>query len=382
MDKTMKKIMIGFAALLWLFPQCKKPYIPAVLIAADNYLVIDGFINTSPGGITSIVLTRTRNLTDTVVNASELGARISIQSAAGNTYQLHEINNGRYESDALTLSAATQYKLVIITGQNKQYLSDLVTVKSTPAIDSISWRQDVKGVTVYANTHDPANNTHYYRWQYVQTWEYHSQLTSIWGVKNGLAYVRDNTQQVNVCYTISPSTGVLTGSSAALSQDVIYNAPIAVFPIGDSTLQYRSSFLVTQYALNPQAYSYWQIIQKNSQDLGTLFDLQPSQLEGNFHSVDNPAEPVVGYMSATNAQQKRIFINGSDLTGWPFPFVGSYTCRQVNVPVNSTNFLIIDYPDTSYAPYYYISNGPLVMAKNVCIDCTRSGGVTEKPSFW
>ena len=381
--KKFERNNILFYALLVLFTaQCKKPYEPAVLVKGDTYLVVDGFINTSPASVTSIILTRTKNLTDTVVTIAEPGAQVSIQNAEGVSYPLHETGKGHYESNSLTLSASTQYKIVITTNANKKYQSDLVSVKPTPAIDSISWQEDSKGVIVYANTHDPANNTHFYRWQYVETYEYHSQLSTPWGVSNGLAYVRDPTQQVNVCYNTSTSNSVLLGSSAALSQDVISKAPIAKFLTGDSTLQYRASFLVTQYALSPQAYSYWQIIQKNSQQLGTLFDLQPSQLEGNFHSIDNPNEPVVGYISATNSQEKRIFINKTDLTGWPSDFGGSYQCIQIRVPVNPTNFLIIDNTDTSYAPYYFITSGPLVLAKKVCLDCTLSGGVTTKPSFW
>ena len=76
--------------LLMMMAQCKKPYTPVVFTKGDNYLVVDGFINTSPGGITTIVLSRTKNLTDTVVSIPERNAGVAIQSAAGSSYPLQE----------------------------------------------------------------------------------------------------------------------------------------------------------------------------------------------------------------------------------------------------------------------------------------------------
>jgi len=362
--------------------QCRKPYTPTILVKGDKYLVVDGFINSSPGGVTTILLSRTKKLADTVVNIPEQGATVAIQSAMGNRYALHETGaNGRYISDVLTLDNTGQYKIAITTAGNNQYQSDFVLVKQTPPIDSIVWRQDNKGINLYANTHDPLNNTRYYRWQYIQTWEYHSQLETIWGVENGVAYVRTPEQQVHICYSTTPSSNILTGTSAALTQDRISDALLGSIAQNDSTLNYRSSFLVQQYALTPAAYFYWQIIKKNSEDLGSLFDLQPSQLEGNIHSITNAVEPVVGYMSVTNLQEKRIFINNADLQNWQLA-AGTYNCTVVDVPQNTTNFLIVDYPDTSYAPWYYVSMGPLKLAKKVCVDCTLSGGVNVKPSYW
>ncbi|HTL07217.1 MAG TPA: DUF4249 domain-containing protein [Chitinophagaceae bacterium] len=371
--------------LLWLllvFTQCRKPYVPAVFIKGDNYLVVDGFINTSPGGSSTVLLSRTKNLTDTVLSIPENNAAVSIQAAGGASFALTASGtDGRYTSGPLSLTTATQYKIVINTADKQQYASDLVTARVTPAIDSITWQQNSKGVQVFANTHDAGNNTRYYRWQYIETWEYHSQLETIWGVNNGVAYVRTPEQQVHTCYVSTPSSRILLGSTAALARDVVSNAVLATLPPNDSTLQYRASFLVQQYALTPQAYFYWQIIQKNAEQLGSLFDLQPSQLEGNIHCLTNPAEPVVGFMSATTVQEKRIFINNSDLQNWQ-PGPGSYDCSVTDIAPNPVNFLIINFPDDSYAPWYYVSNGPLKMAKKACLDCTLSGGVNIKPLYW
>jgi Domain of unknown function (DUF4249) len=280
----------------------------------------------------------------------------------------------------LQLPAGTQYKIVITTAGGKRYTSDLVSVKPTPAIDSVSWTQDTAGVHVFVNTHDPANNTRFYRWQYVLTWEYQSQLETPWGLTGNTIYARDLSDLIHICYQTTPSAGVLLGTSAALSQDVISQAPLFSLPPNDSMLSYRMSIQVKQYALTPQAYSYWQIIKKNSQELGTLFDLQPSQLEGNFHCIDNPGEPVVGYLSVGTEAEKRIFIHKDNLVDWTRP-PGSYNCGVKVIAQDPFDFSKWSFADTTYAPWYF-ATGAIIIAKKDCLDCRRSGGTTAKPSFW
>ncbi len=360
---------------------CRKPYLPDALVKSDNYLVVDGIINTSPGGVTTILLSRTKNLTDTVVSIPESGAQVTIQDAAGSMYHLSEQGTaGTYASSPLFLNNNTQYRLLITTSSNKKYASDLVTTRVTPPIDSVSWVQDTIGVHVYANTHDPSNNTRYYRWQYVLTFEYQSQLETPWGLSGNTIYVRDFNNLIHICYNTINSTRVLLGTSAALSQDVISLAKLLTIPQNDSIIAYRLSINVKQFALTQQCYGYWQIIQKNSEQLGTLFDLQPSQLEGNIHSLSNSIEPVVGFVSAGTMEEKRIFISKADVIDW-VPPPGGYNCVIRSTPTNPIDFSIWSYPDPTYIPWYF-SGGSLNVAKKECLDCRLSGGTTTKPSFW
>ena len=60
------------------------------------------------------------------------------------------------------------------------------------------------------------------------------------------------------------------------------------------------------------------MMKKNTESLGTIFDAQPSEIKGNIYSASDPAEPVIGYISATTIEEKRIFIEQADLDGWQF----------------------------------------------------------------
>ncbi|WP_332369297.1 DUF4249 family protein [Spirosoma telluris] len=59
----------------------------------------------------------------------------------------------------------------IKTAKGTDYYSDFVPIITTPPIDSVSWRTQDNSVFFSLTTHDPKNNTHYYRWEYDETWE-------------------------------------------------------------------------------------------------------------------------------------------------------------------------------------------------------------------
>lgn len=383
----MRKEIVYIACCLLFFViitlSCRQAYEPTVIKANKNYLVVEGSINAGPQAITTIRLSRTRNVTDSVYTTPERSASVSIVSNNGNTYYLHEQGNGVYVSDELNLNTAAQYQLEIVTGDNSHYLSDFVPVKQTPAIDSIHWEYTPgDGVVIFASTHDPQNNTRYYCWDYVQTWEYHATFNAELSVDdNGLMYYETPVNHNYICYQSAPSTDILLGSSVNLSQDVISNDSITKLPQDDRRLGVRYSMLLKQYALSPEGYQYWQLLQKNTQQLGSLFDAQPSQLTGNIKCTNNPAELAIGYIDASTVEEKRLFINNSEVAGWQRAFPQVY-CDVKSIGRNPDNFLIFDYPDTSYAPYYFSGMCCLMIAKRACLDCTWEGGTNVKPTFW
>lgn len=367
--------------LLLLFAACKKEYVPQVILAPNNYLVIDGFINTAPGSVSTFQLSRTRNLTDTVVFIPEEGALVTIESGSGNAYTLFSTGNGLYSSAPLTLSPAGEYRLRVTTADLHQYESDFVPVKNTPAIDSITWVQN-NDLELFVHARDPGNNTRYYRWDFVETWQYQAPFKTDWRAINGFIVAADATTQTFTCWANQRSTGILLGNTTALSEDVVSRQLIHRIVKDDEKLSIRYSMLLNQYAITEDAWKYWLIIQRNSQQVGTLFDLQPSQLKGNISSTTHPTEPVIGFVSACNAVQKRIFISNLELNNWQGPVTG-VGCNTVELPYDPLNFGPYTYPDPTYAPYYFTAQGYiLVVAKKDCIDCRLKGGDNIKPSFW
>lgn len=356
---------------------CVKPFAPPVLQTEHRLLVVEGFINSGPGAVTAITLGRSRRLSDTARVHPERGAAVRIESSGGHNHVLGEAAEGVYRSQPLQLDPSLQYRLSITTADGSLYRSDFVPVQATPPIDSLTWQQE-NDVTLYAFTHDPENKTRFYRWTFTETWEYHTLIDSHLGFRNGQVFFRDSSNAVNVCWRTAASTDILVATSRQLDRDVIHRFPLATIPQHAARLGVRYSVLVRQYALTAAAFAYWQQLQRNTQSLGGLFDVQPSELTGNLHNERNPAEPVIGYIGASSVTEKRMFIRHSELRDWKVEESGASCGVQLIAPDSARFYLA----DGLYGPAYYVTGGGLAIARTACVDCTASGGNNLKPSFW
>jgi hypothetical protein len=369
-----------YTTIIYLFiaVACVKPYEPKVIKAANNFLVVDGIINCAPNGETKITLTRTRKLSDTVTSIPELQAQIAIEGQGGDQYGLQEKDSGVYHSSPLTLNAASRYRLLITTAGGSSYASDFVPVKITPPIDSLNWKQDGDNVTIYLTTHDPQNSTRYYRWEYDETWKYYAEYESVFAFRNSeIVYRKIPDEMVYQCWRTTTSTDILQQSTAQLSQDAIQQTPVAVVPVASSRFQERYSINVKQFALTKEAYEYWQILKRNTQQLGSLFDAQPSQLIGNLHNVANKEEPVIGFITAAAVQEKRMFIKQTEVTG---SHKSEFDCSVLVFSKDEAARYLSE--NAGQAPAYGVTGGGIAISSEFCVDCRLVGGTTIKPLFW
>jgi Domain of unknown function (DUF4249) len=368
---------------------CRKVYDPPAIKAGNHFLAVDGFIYSGSNIASTMTISRSLNLSDSVPNIPELHAQVSIQDTSGNSYPMFDTaGTGIYVSDLLTLDTGQKYRLAITTSDANKYISDFVSPKISPPIDSVTWElvNDPltlqQAVNVYVNSHDAKNNTHYYRWDYLETYKHLSPLETAWGDSNGMTYPLPVLYSTHVCWSTSLSTNILLGSSIALSQDVISHVQIADYQQNDPKMDIGNSILVRQYPLTAEAYNYWLTVQKNSQSLGGLFDLLPAQINGNLHCTTDPKNPALGYISASSITEQRIYISNHSLIGWKSN--PSYSCVLHDIGLDQLNLLIYNYPDTSYGPYHFEGDFTisLIVAPKSCMDCRYQGGVNIQPSFW
>jgi hypothetical protein len=364
-----------------LFFTCKESYNPPVASPATGYLVVEGLIN-SGNGVSTFTLTRTTKLVDSVAIIYEDGAQVNIEDENGVSYPLNESSNGTYISGNLLLDPSDKYRIYIKTVNGSEYVSDFTTVKNTPPVDSISWRLENGGVQIYVNSHDPSNNTKYYQLKYSETWEFHSAFIK------SLEYVIDpsTNQIINVvpsipdtsiykCWkTQNPSNIILT-STEKLSESKVFLPIRYIEPKADelSVLYYIE---VKQYALSQEAYLFKQKLKKNTEQLGSIFDAQPSELGGNIHCVNNPAELVIGFVDVSNEQVAKLFISNHQLTEWQ-PHIPCTEVKFENKPGNYSYSMI----PTSVYEYMGLSIKTFFAADPICVDCTLRG-TNVRPPFW
>jgi len=371
--------------LIVLVVACKKPYNPPAITGNGSYLVVEGVINTGADS-TIIKLSRTVNVSNNTTTNPVLNAIVTVENDQNTAFPLTESANGNYVSGGLNLDNSRTYRLRIKTPDNKQYLSDLVPVKITPPIDSVGYNIITvpdTGLQLYANTHDPKNNTRYYRWDFSENWQFSAKYPSHY-IADGAIRQRRFNELITVCYTNDVSSDVVLASSAKLRQDLIYQAPVEFIRFTSEKLEDEYTILLHEYALTPDAYNFWVNLRKNTEELGSIFDAQPSQLQGNIHCLTNPAEPVIGYVSACTVSSKRIFIYNSNLPAWTaaYPYQCSLdtTGRGSGVSIgdlmaNPQIYYILDGFDTPTFPSKY------TFTSRECADCTIRGTRTPPP-FW
>jgi len=364
---------------------CKDKYNAPVNVPKTGYLVIEGYI--SANGPAEIHISRSIPLSDTAKLINETLAKVQLQGRDNSTYNLGETGGGTYLNTGINLNNTQQYRLYIKTKEGKEYASDYVNVRTAPPIDSVGWLRENRGVQIYVNTHDPKNNTWYYRWTTEEMWEFHStyytnidflrdRVTNrIVGVKYRYPTMMRE-EKLFTCWKGENSTSLILGSSAKLSIDSLHKQLIYIAP-ASWKLSVLYSVLIKQYALSKEEYEFLDKMKKNSEETGNVFGRQPSELKGNIHCLSNPGELVIGYIGIANRQEKRIWIRKAEVPDWLY----YQTCDTYQVTKDSAEYY------STLAPVNPLDVDPsgeiqkYFAASPVCVDCTLRG-TNVKPSFW
>ena len=411
-----KPYLIAWLALVIIAAAgCRKPYQPPEISAPGSYLVVEGFINSSNDS-TFIKLSKTVPLSAKTTVNPVLNANVTVESSSGASYALTAAGGGVYASVGLNLDNSLLYRLRIKTADGGEYVSDFVPVLNAPPIDTISHAVQNNGIQFYVSTHDAQNSTRYYRWAYQETWVFHSKYYSFCK-STGDTVINRNlaTEQVYQCWRSDTSSTIVVGSSSGLSKSVINNQPVTFVASNSEKLDGGQSIiieqfaptttaysiLVKQYALTSDAYAYWQNLKKNTEQLGSIFDAQPSQSGGNVHSLTNPAGQVIGYISAGTVTSKRVFVKNQEIpVAWyPFNFGDKcvldslylhYLAPGAAVAVNQED----EYFNINKQGKYFTQQIPVATIYNKfgelighsgsspeCVDCTLRG-TNKQPAFW
>jgi hypothetical protein len=375
---------------LILIAGCKDKYMPKLNSSATGLLVVEGFINLN--GTTNITMSRSSGI-DSPVYIPEPGGHLEIQSEMGASYPLVENPGGQYESDGLNLDPGQQYRLYIKTAGGKEYLSDLSKAVITPPIDSLNWTVNNTGVSIYVTTHDDQVQPGYYQWQFEETWKYTAKYYSILEYQNGAIIDRPDSDNFFTCWRSDLATTIDISNTEKLTANVIYQYPVTqvLFSNSDKMVN-RYSILVKQTEISKDFYEWNEKIKKNTEQLGSIFDAQPSETGGNIHCITDPNETVVGFIGTTTVTEKRIFIDRFDLPLNVQVFTGNESCFMDTTKTRPGEYYVPDaeqlefyFKDGILEPidwYYDPFKAGLFYSEAGCVDCRLKGGTTVKPAFW
>jgi hypothetical protein len=378
----------SLAMVMGLLAECIEPFDPP-RGSVDNLLVVEGHI-TDNRGSNFIRISRTTPI-DTIYYAPETGAEVTVVDNDNVVTSFQETAPGVYQTLSFEFQGEVgkTYQLKIKTESGQELESTKVLLKKSPEIDSIHWKLKdfynesgrlIEGLDILVSTHDPEANTRFYRWEWEETWEFSSAFESLYEYIDDSIVVR--TEQINDCWRSNESSTIEVGTSKGLTQDMISGYKLHHLTNETNHLRRKYSINVKQYALDEESFLYWQQLKDINENVGSLFDAQPSTIIGNITNVSNPSEPVLGYFDASTISEKRFFIQRYELPDtWRIPR-GYEFCRYDSVAIP-------DLQEYINFGWLFISEirgmtGNITgytMATEYCVDC-RLVGTTERPPFW
>jgi hypothetical protein len=391
--------LLAFIGIL----SCKKVYTPQLMSVSTNFLAVDGDIFS--GDSTFIRLSRTTKLTDTTQIKAELKAIVSIENDQNARHALIEKGKGLYVLGVTNFDKNRKYRLTIKTTDGKIYQSDFVPMKVTPPIDSIYIKQTQPNeITFYADSHDSANDTRYYRFDYKDTWMYVPIYPTTHQYKNGfLSYVEPySADDIGHCFRFSNSTELVVASTVKLSQDVLKEQRI--FSLTSASEKVAQTYVIhlSQYAVTKEGFEYYEKLKKNTEQIGTIFDPQPTLLTGNIRCITSPDEPVMGFISASTVSRKQfnlyrkdnpieppevnINIIGINRFAYPKPLLENCGVKSFGCPLVGRQPINIGFKSSLATGdsllYSNESPGTCVYAPKACVDCRLRGGTNIKPAYY
>lgn len=302
---------------------CVTPYQPDPR-SIPRALVVDGLLTDAPGPHT-VALTYTADYTQSSINLRVSNARVTLTDDRGVTQGLAELSagSGTYRTPAnFRGQVGRTYRLTIITADGKRYESAPERLRPVSPIDSVYWEYTEKpiagtlgfdkGFDVYLDTRDPATPGDYYRWR----WTHYTPIAicAIRAVPNSNPVVEYSYPCCSPCWDIVRCFGsrcLNLATDALINGNAVSRQPILRVPFTSTSRFYVE---IEQLSLSPAAYTFWNSVDKLTNQNGGIFDAAPATIRGNMRCITDPNEPVFGFFGASAVSLRPVYVNRS-ITG-------------------------------------------------------------------
>jgi len=374
-------LSMAMIALTAFYVGCVYPYEPSKIAEMENLLVVEGDIIAND--TTVIMLTRSEKISaESGSVLYECRANVKVEGSGGDEYIAFESSPGIYKIATTHLDLNQEYRVHITTGDYKVYASEFVPVITSPPIDSLHYVVDKekRSVTVYLATHNPENNTRYYRWTCEQDWEIVSHYPSFltYDISTGLYAERPNEQNIYFCWNRETLRDIVIDNTLKLTDDVVFDKELFTIFEGDQRISYLYCIRAVQRGLSEKAYLYWYNMNKIN-DMAGIFAPMPTEHNGNIHCLSNSDIPVLGYINATTVTcSERLYIPA------PFLLHTDWECVDNKEIIAERNTTRANWIAQYMLPVMYDWPEPprtVIWANKSCVDC-RYHGTKNRPSFW
>lgn len=367
-------------AILVILSSCITPFEPGI----DKYeksLVVEGILTNLPGTC-SVRLSQSYPY-DSRHYATVSDAAVSIADQDGNITRLSPAGDGLYlpEDSCFAGVIGGRYRLNIITSSGEVFESGVEEMSEPVDITDVTYKVfdrggGIMGLQFYVGTNDPLNKSHYYSWDYTETWEFMVPFQS----------VSPYLDEIKICYKNSSSRKILIESTTGYKEDRVIGFPLYYIDNSTNRLSFKYSVLVRQYVLTENTYQFYRNLKEINENTGTLFDRTPVLTPGNIICTSSPDNPALGNFQVSGASEKRIFITKEQLPS-DFSVATEYDyCQSAVLNRDRDSHRIDSLLALGWVGMDTITEATgdvligLVIARS-CFDCTTKGTV-KKPDFW
>jgi hypothetical protein len=369
--------------LLFLWGSCRDPFEPEVTDQDISLLVVEGFIETG-GKESEIILSRTSPIKNTQDFQSESGATVFLKSESGEEWFFKEKKIGQYVIEE-TFDPGLKYQLGINLQNGQQYLSDPMIPTITPEIEELGYLRDDAGVEIFVSTKGN-EEAQYFLWDYEEDWIFRPGVSSqyIYNPITEDVEWRTSDQKIDICWLSNRFPKIILQNASRFQENTILQRELVRIPPNSEKLMQRYSINVRQRAINQETYDFWEILRKNSDDIGGIFSPLPSLIRGNIKSVSGNENTAIGMISMGKSTSQRIFINVQDVAPWPF-FIEEYKFCRLDPDTVFVADYAREFSSGSRIPSVQVVEVTRVIgyraASKQCTDCTLRG-TNVKPDFW
>lgn len=375
--------------LIIMLSSCIKHYEPEISGSDAVKFVITGQVNRGDN-IQRINISKTSSLSESKY-LPVTGCKVKILDDKGNIYEAIDQKDGNYITviPESKLAIGSSFKVEINTPEGINIVSDFDQIHDCPDVDTVYYILDslpsgnptiyTKGIQFYTNLNAENTNSHNFRWEAIETYEYHSSFPIEWYYDGTLHHILPPDHSKSVCWRTAPVQDVFTLTTQNLTENKYNMYPFHfVDNVSLPRLLYGYSLLIRQYAISEAAFTYWEKLRINSNEQGGLYEKQPLVIKGNMHNITNPDQKVLGFFGAATVKSKRIFVK--KVENLPLEYQSVCTAegeepRRGGLKGIPTTF----YPAYLYATDYGFS---MIILDSKCYDCTLAGGSVTKPDFW
>jgi len=385
---SVKGVVILMTLMLAVCTSCEDAYWPDLDNKYESLLVVDGLITNAHGPYT-VKLSLTTDLQHpqyTPVRDCE----VIISDNEGNEETLTEVDKGIYKTkpDGIQGVIGRSYKVTIHRPEGKTYSSDFEELLPPVAIDTVypvieytdapGFPLPMPGYQFYITTKPTGTANSYLRWEMEQTFEYKVDFM-IYYYYNGALHEFPNHDSLQTCWKTDPVRTIFTTSTEGLAQHTIENFPLHYISFDTREFSIRYSLLINQLTISPKAYNFWNDVNEQNTEGGTLYTHLPYQITGNVYNTVDSSEPVPGYFQVASVSSRRIFVDRPPPT---IPMYYSF-CSLQDADYKEYGFMFMTNDPKEWPKYVTEdSRGGRAVPVKACTDCREHGGTIEKPDFW